>query len=151
MFGKQMSGRLFSQNAFPRAKGILNHSTPPQVTELVTGTLSTCCSIQPGGRRNYFDPLWGMSSFTVESQLRFMAGEEMLVHPLCGKAEAQSGPQWHIKPNYRKFGGFNVVLTSKPQRESRGNRASVTSYYCWEMTLYFTNMTECRDTGQNRL
>lgn len=125
LFGKQMSGCLFSQNAFPRAKGILNHSTPPQLTELVTGTLSTCCSVQTGGRRSYFDPLWGTSSFSVESQLDFMAGEDACASALwqsrgAGILSRHNGTSSPITQGL-EF-GVNAVLIAKLQRQSQGKR-----------------------------
>lgn len=125
-------------------------SATPLLHKWVSLWLGPCQHVPPfrqrEGGRTYLDPLWGMSSSTVESLLR--TEEEKLVHPLYGEARAnfwlpQAPNKIKVLTYYGRFEGFK---TTKRQQSPLA-----TSYHCWEMTLYFTNMTKCRDTGQNRL
>ncbi len=51
----------------------------------------------------------------------FMEGEEALAYPLCGNGTSTPNKVKALT-NYGKFEELDVVLTSKPQKESRGGR-----------------------------
>ena len=91
--------------------------------------LGPCQHVAPfrqGEGRNYFDPLWDMSSFTVKIRLEFPVGEEMLVPPNCGlglffsffckNSGSSSSNKMKVLTNEGKYEEFD--LTYRPQRDS---------------------------------
>lgn len=126
---------------------MLSHEPEESLTaplQLVTWTLSTRCSIQTGGRRNYFDPLW--------------------VFLYCWKPDRVYGGRGdacasHLWLDLGKGGTLNLKMTAvhqvwkvkycsnirTPQRKQTKQDPSHPQW--WKITLYYTNMTKCRDTG----
>lgn len=107
--------------------------------------LRPCQHVSPlreGGGRNHFDPLWSMSSLSVQSQ--FTVEGQRLVNAICGKALS------HLKSNKKKKKGkyYHKCGDSRLRYAKRWyERKNWWQHY----RHYPSDKTKCRDTGQSRL